>query len=221
MIEARWFSTVRWLMPRSAAMFLLGWPASTRSITSRCRGVRPARWVAADSRHSCNLLEFLRQFERPLDAGDQFLAADRLFDEIQRARLHRFDRHRHVAVAGDHDRGQAMAVVMELAQQFEPAHSRQIGVDQQAGGMDRDERPRETLRSSNRFRRCGRRPPARRASPRESGRRRRRRRSWSGPNRLAVLQPGEPGAARSAAGGLARSFSIACVNSLNLTGLLN
>ena len=24
MIEARWFSTVRWLMPRSAAMFLLG-----------------------------------------------------------------------------------------------------------------------------------------------------------------------------------------------------
>ena len=83
MIDARWFSTVRWLMPRSAAMFLLGWPASTRSITSRCRDVRPARWVAADSRHSCNLLEFLRQFERPLDAGDQFLAADRLFDEIQ------------------------------------------------------------------------------------------------------------------------------------------
>jgi hypothetical protein len=24
MMEARWFSTVRWLMPRSAAMFLLG-----------------------------------------------------------------------------------------------------------------------------------------------------------------------------------------------------
>ena len=43
MIEARWFSTVRWLMPRSAAMFLLGWPASTLSITSRCRGVRPTR----------------------------------------------------------------------------------------------------------------------------------------------------------------------------------
>ena len=42
-IEARWFSTVRWLMPRSAAMFLLGWPASTLSITSRCRVVRPAR----------------------------------------------------------------------------------------------------------------------------------------------------------------------------------
>ena len=134
MMEARWFSTVRWLMPRSAAIFLLGWPASTRSITSRCRGVRPARCVAADSRHSCNLLESSRQFESPLDAGDQFLAADRLFDEIQRARFHRFDRHRHVAVAGDHDRGHAMAVVMELLQQLEPAHSRQIGVDQQARG---------------------------------------------------------------------------------------
>ena len=43
MMPARWFSTVRWLMPRSAAMFLLGWPASTLSITSRCRIVRPAR----------------------------------------------------------------------------------------------------------------------------------------------------------------------------------
>src|SRR5580658_8776763 len=28
MILMRWFSTVRWLMPRSAAMFLLGCPAS-------------------------------------------------------------------------------------------------------------------------------------------------------------------------------------------------
>jgi hypothetical protein len=33
MIEARWFSTVRWLMPRWAAMFLLGWPARTISMT--------------------------------------------------------------------------------------------------------------------------------------------------------------------------------------------
>ena len=32
MIAARWFSTVRWLMPRSAAMFLLGWPARTISM---------------------------------------------------------------------------------------------------------------------------------------------------------------------------------------------
>jgi hypothetical protein len=29
---ARWFSTVRWLIPRSAAMFLLGWPAKLFAI---------------------------------------------------------------------------------------------------------------------------------------------------------------------------------------------
>ena len=37
MIEARWFSTVRWLMPRSAATILLGLPARTNSMTWRCR----------------------------------------------------------------------------------------------------------------------------------------------------------------------------------------
>jgi hypothetical protein len=37
-MPARWFSTVRWLIPRSAAMFLLGSPASTLSITSRLSG---------------------------------------------------------------------------------------------------------------------------------------------------------------------------------------
>ena len=35
MMDARWFSTVRWLMPRSAAMFLLGYPATTRRMISR------------------------------------------------------------------------------------------------------------------------------------------------------------------------------------------
>jgi hypothetical protein len=35
------------------------------------------------------LVRILRQFESALDACDEFLAADRLFDEIQRARFHR------------------------------------------------------------------------------------------------------------------------------------
>ena len=103
MIEARWFSTVRWLMPRSAAMFLLGWPARTRSMIWRCRGVRPATWFAASSRQADSLLEIPRLFQSALDAGKQFVAADRLLDEVRSARLHRLNRHRHVAVAGDHD----------------------------------------------------------------------------------------------------------------------
>ncbi len=40
MIEWRWFSTVRWLMRKSAAMFLLGAPVSTRVMISHWRGVR-------------------------------------------------------------------------------------------------------------------------------------------------------------------------------------
>ena len=79
--------------------------------------------------------KILGQFESPLDACDEFLAADRLFDEIQCARFHGLNRHGHVGVAGDHDRRQAMTVMVELLKQFEPAHSRQIGVDQQACGL--------------------------------------------------------------------------------------
>ena len=56
MTAARWFSIVRWLMPRSAAMFLLGWPASTSSMIWRWRG-RPARRVAAASRRTEDLVE--------------------------------------------------------------------------------------------------------------------------------------------------------------------
>jgi hypothetical protein len=38
-----------------------------------------------------------------LDAGQQLVAPDRLFDKIRRPGSHRLDRHRHVAVAGDQD----------------------------------------------------------------------------------------------------------------------
>jgi hypothetical protein len=46
MIAARWFSTVRRLIPRSAAMFLLGWPSRTKFRISCCRGVRLALQIA-------------------------------------------------------------------------------------------------------------------------------------------------------------------------------
>ncbi len=132
MIEARWFSTVRWLMLRSAAMFLLGWPVSTLSITSRCRGVRTPEVIRRRFAQLRQLSQILEQVESPLDACDEFLAANRFFDEVERARFHGLNRHRHVGIAGDHDRRQAMAVAVELLEQFEPAHSRQIGVDEQA-----------------------------------------------------------------------------------------
>jgi hypothetical protein len=49
MMAARWFSTVRWLICKSAAMFLLGDPRNTRSMISCCRGV----WFESDCRTFC------------------------------------------------------------------------------------------------------------------------------------------------------------------------
>ena len=132
MIEARWFSTVRWLMPRSAAIFLLGWPARTSSMIWRCRGVRLGDVLRRILSPGGQLARIPRLLERALDAGEQFVAADRLLDEIRRARLHGLNRHRHVAVAGDHDGRQPMARIAEPPQQFEPVHSGQVGIDHEA-----------------------------------------------------------------------------------------
>ena len=57
MIDARWFLTVRWLMPRSAVMFLLGWPARTSSVISRCDAVRLDRLLAASAFQAARWLE--------------------------------------------------------------------------------------------------------------------------------------------------------------------
>ena len=161
MIEARWFSTVRWLMPRSAAMFLLGWPARTSSMIWRCRGVRSATWFAASSPPGGQLARIPRLFERALDAGEQFVAADRLFDEVRSAGLHGLNRHRHVAVAGDHDGRQPMARIVEPLQQFEPVHSGQVGIDQQACFAARTIGFEECLAGRDNPRRSGHLPRAR------------------------------------------------------------
>ena len=130
MIAARWFSTVRWLMPRSAAIFLLGAPARTSAMISRCRGVKPARWLAAVFPPGDQPAGIAGLFDSAFDAGKQFATADRLLDEVRSARLHGLNRDRHVAAARDHDCRQPMP--RQLPQQFEPAHSRQVRVDQQA-----------------------------------------------------------------------------------------
>ena len=61
------------------------------------------------------------------------LAADRLLDEVEGAGLHGLNRHRHVAVAGHHDGWQPMARVVQPLEQFETAHPRQVGIDQETG----------------------------------------------------------------------------------------
>src|SRR5580698_7890241 len=97
---------------------------------------REAREVSRCVRSPLHQLNrVVRQFESSLNASNEFLAGDRLFDEIQCARFHRHDRHRYISVAGDHDRRQMMTLIPELLKQFEPAQSRQVRVDQQAFGF--------------------------------------------------------------------------------------
>ena len=70
--------------------------------------------------------------QRVIDTGEQLLVADRLLEEIHRPCVHRPHRHVHVAIAGDHDRRQPAALVLQALQQREPAHPRHHGIDQQA-----------------------------------------------------------------------------------------
>ena len=155
MTAARWFSTVRWLMPRSAAMFLLGWPASTSSMIWRWRAVRPARRVAAASRRADNLAESPVLFQGALDAGEQFVAADRLFDEIRSPGLHGLDRHRHVALAGDHDGRQPSSLALEPLQQLRARPCRASGHRPGGSLRGQDDRLRGTPRNWRRSRPSG------------------------------------------------------------------
>jgi len=52
-----------------------------------------------------------RLFKGSLDAGEQFVAVDRLFEEIRSTRLHGLHRHRNVATAGDHDGRKSVASI--------------------------------------------------------------------------------------------------------------
>ena len=115
--------------------------------------------------------------------------------------------------------GKMMTVILELLKQFEPAHSRQIGVDQQARGFVGMKAVKKRLAAwigvddaAIVFEHC----------------------AYRLANLVVIIDDDDPGSARSAqrqrqrgeevrrcgSGGLARSFSIAHVNSPSLTGLL-
>ena len=89
-------------------------------------------WFAAASRQADSLLESRDCSRARSTLASSSLAADRLLDEVRSARLHGLNRHRHVAIAGDHDGRQPMARIAEPLQQFEPVHSGQVGIDQEA-----------------------------------------------------------------------------------------
>ena len=88
----------------------------------RCCRLPPNRQLGRIS----NLLQGM------LDAGEEFVAADRLLDEIRSPGSHGLDRRRHIALAGDHDGRKPHPFALKPLQQREPAHTRHPGVDQQA-----------------------------------------------------------------------------------------
>lgn len=116
--RARWISTVRWLRPRSAAITLFALPTTTRSSTPRERGEPVARVVPRAQQRA----QFGIAGEGALHAREQVVVAKGLLQEVVRARLHRLDGHRHIAVAGDeHDRNRRAERIQALLQ-LEAAH---------------------------------------------------------------------------------------------------
>ena len=180
---------------------------------------------AASTCHANSLLESRERSSARSMLAMQIGRRDRLLDEVRRPCLHRLDRHRHVAVAGDHDGGQK-DLRRHAAAAAAPGRPSRADRHRSAGSRYRTRacRPpgtprrwRNPARSGHRpqagceRRRgcCGRRPPGRRQA-----------RPSSGPDcawreRSAAI--GVP-----AAGVLTGSRPwIACVNSASFTGLLS
>ena len=64
------------------------------------------------------------------------LLVERLLDEIDGAGLHRLDRQRHVAMAGDDDGGKAAGLRSQLLQQLDAGHVGHAHVGDQAAALD-------------------------------------------------------------------------------------
>ena len=69
------------------------------------------------------------------------LLIERLLDEIDGAGLHRLDRERHVAVAGDDDGGKAAGLGSQLLQQLDAGHVGHAHIGDEAAAPDGVSRP--------------------------------------------------------------------------------
>jgi hypothetical protein len=71
-------------------------------------------------------------FHRPIDRGEDFITPNRFLQETRGTRLHRADRERYVAIAGDHDRRQLLPLAFEILQQFCACHLGHPAIDHKA-----------------------------------------------------------------------------------------
>ena len=79
----------------------------------------------------------LGMLQHALHQAYKLVFLERFLDEIHRTLLHRVDRHRHVAVAGDEDDGQRRVVFDQAVLQLQAGHAAHADVDNQAGYLAR------------------------------------------------------------------------------------
>ena len=132
---ARRISIARVETSKRAATALLGSPSRMASRTSQLLVGQARRNLARiASRSACSAVAVDIVLDGPLDLLQEGLAVERLLDELDRARLHRPDRHRHVRERRDEDDRHSLAPRDEILVQVEPTRSRHTHVKDEAAG---------------------------------------------------------------------------------------
>src|SRR6476620_8725815 len=75
--------------------------------------------------------------DRLIESRDDFTAAKRLFDEVQRAVLDGADRHGDIALPGDHEDRRGVVLAMKLSQDIETGLTGDMHIKQDAGWRPR------------------------------------------------------------------------------------
>src|SRR5207237_1470794 len=106
-------------------------PAERRNPLSRCRSFSiPSR----RRRYSQGLL----------DRAEEAFVVARLFNKIDRTRLHRLHGGRYIAVPGHHDDRQTKTETVEQSLKFEPVYARHAKIQKQAAVLQTRRRLEET-----------------------------------------------------------------------------
>ena len=107
-------------------------PATTRSITSRSRLVKPATRMAAAWRHDERSAELAACCSARLMQASSALGISRLLDKIHRPGPHRLDRHGDVSLASNDDGWQSLARRRKLGEKLESVHAGHADIGEEA-----------------------------------------------------------------------------------------
>ena len=118
-------------MPSRSAICLFSNPFTTNAITSRSLAVSVAYPVTQPLERGFLLERGTAALERLANGVEQLLAIERLRQNLDRPRLHRFHRHRDAAVSGDEDDWHLVAAARELLLKGKAVEVRQVDVEDQ------------------------------------------------------------------------------------------